>query len=761
MRKTVAALFVTLVAMLGMWVPSVSAAYVSNAKVVIIVGAVHGQTDSYRSRGDAAYLEAKKYTPNVTKVYSPNATWSKVKSATTNANIVIYMGHGNGWPSPYTYDPSYTTKDGFGLNATAGNGDNNVKYYGEPYVDDLALAPNAIVLLHHLCYASGNSEPGLSAPSTSTAKQRVDNYGAGFLRGKARAVIADGHMGAAYYLRALFTTNQSVLQLWRNAPNYNGNEFTFAGTRSSGARAYMDPDDPGKNFYRSLVLKASTLTTTQVTGVIGDTGVDPATFVVPGRASVASAGAELLDSTGAAVGTVDANTRVVLLSRPNWTAPDGAPVFLVAGLDNHTITGYIRGTQLVPRDSAPPVAIGVNAAPGIVSPNDDEVADSTNLSAQFSETVDWTLKVTASDGTEVAEATGTGKEPAVGWDGLVAGDAVPDGTYTYTFRGQDAWQNAPSPVARSGTVKVDTTPPVLSAVPEPGDPLPWFSPNGDGSRDTFALTGTTNEAGRINVRVRDATDSTVRSFSATVGAGAFSIPWDGRGEGGSVLPDGAYAVRLTPIDALENVGSSQSTSVRLATALGFVKSSKALFFPQDGDALASTTGLSFVLAHPGSVTLTIREPSGTVVDTVFADEDLTAGTHTVVYNGRRGDGSMVPAGKYSAYVSVTDGHGTVAQAATFEMNAFSLTSSTATPRRGRSLTVYAQPGEALGSSVMLSVFQPGLSTWSVTMRKLSSGRYRADITLKSGGSSGTLKLRVRGTDSKGGTNTSYLLVPIS
>jgi hypothetical protein len=246
LRKTVAALFVTLVAMLGIWVPSVSAAYVSNAKVVIIVGAVHSQTDSYRDRGDAAYAEAKKYTPNVTKVYSPNATWSKVKSATKGANIVIYMGHGNGWPSPYTYDSKYTTKDGFGLNATAGDGDNNVKYYGEPYVDDLELAPNAIILLHHLCYASGNSEPGKAAPSTSTAKARVDNYGAGFLRGKPRAVIADGHMGAAYYLRALFTTSQSVLSMWRNAPNYNGNEFSFPGTRSTGARAYMDPDDPAR-----------------------------------------------------------------------------------------------------------------------------------------------------------------------------------------------------------------------------------------------------------------------------------------------------------------------------------------------------------------------------------------------------------------------------------------------------------------------------------------------------------------------------------
>ena len=73
---------------------------------------------------------------------------------------------------------------------------------------------------------------------------RGDNYAAGFLRRRARAVIADGHMGAAYYLRALFTTNQSVLSLWRNAPNYNGNEFSFAATRNAGAPCLHGPGLP-------------------------------------------------------------------------------------------------------------------------------------------------------------------------------------------------------------------------------------------------------------------------------------------------------------------------------------------------------------------------------------------------------------------------------------------------------------------------------------------------------------------------------------
>jgi hypothetical protein len=265
LHRSLAALFLVLTAAVGTFaVPATArAAQTSDAKVVIIVGATHGATSDYRSKADQAYAEAKKYTPNVYKVYSPNATWSKVKSATVNASVVIYFGHGNGWPSPYPKDSAYTTKDGFGLNATAGNGDSNTKYYGEPYVSTLDLAPNAVVLLHHLCYASGNSEPGNPAPTRSVAKQRVDNYGAGFLRAGVSAVIADGHRGAVDYLRALFTTDQRLVELWRSQPNYHGNEFSFASTRTSGKTALMDPDTATSGYYRSMVGNPN-VTTTQV-----------------------------------------------------------------------------------------------------------------------------------------------------------------------------------------------------------------------------------------------------------------------------------------------------------------------------------------------------------------------------------------------------------------------------------------------------------------------------------------------------------------
>ena len=275
MRKSAVALVFVLLASLGAIVPSTTSA--AEPKVVIIVGATHGATQRYRENADRAYAEAIKYTSNVVKVYSPNATWARVKAAVAGASVVIYMGHGNGWPSPYTYDPQYTTKNGFGLNKVEGAGDNNNVYYGEPYVSTLDLAPGAVVLLHHLCYAAGNSEPGQAEPSVSVARQRADNYAAGFLKAGAAAVMADGHSGPEGYLQALFTTQQSIEAMWANQWNTNGNIVSFPSVRTPGATVYQDPKTPTSGFYRSVVVRSAGVVVGEPpppgTGVTTDAGV--------------------------------------------------------------------------------------------------------------------------------------------------------------------------------------------------------------------------------------------------------------------------------------------------------------------------------------------------------------------------------------------------------------------------------------------------------------------------------------------------------
>lgn len=427
----------------------------SGPKVVIIVGATHGATDRYRDVGDAAYAEAIKYTPNVVKVYSPNATWSKVKAATVGASIVVYMGHGNGWPSPYPYDPDFSSRDGFGLNATAGAGDGNTKYYGEPSVASLDLAPNAIILLNHLCYASGNSEPGHAAPSLSTAKQRVDNYGAGFLRGKARAVLADGHRGPAETIRRIFTTNQTIEQLWRTASNANGNAFSFASTRTPGMTAFMDPDNPSSGFYRSLVGVPS-LTTKQITGG----------FAVPGRAAPKAAGAPVYatpptgDTTADVVSaTLPADTRLKILETVSGTG-DGA-VFRVEGLDDPSIAGFMVARTLDPRDSWAPSILSSSGAGGLTY--SAAKTGTHKVSGTFNESSQWTATIKRGS-TTVKTATGTGTSFAVTFSPTADGSG--DGSYSYQVDAVDGWKNGPA--TATGTFVIDSTKPTVQVSADGG-----------------------------------------------------------------------------------------------------------------------------------------------------------------------------------------------------------------------------------------------------------------------------------------------------
>jgi hypothetical protein len=256
-------------------------------KVVLVVGPVGSLTASYRSQADKAAAAAAAAGAQVVKVYSPDATWPAVQRAAEGASIVVYLGHGNGWPSRYRDELYPPTQNGFGLNPVAGVDDSAHQYFGEAFVDDLDLAPNAVVVLSHLCYASGNTEPGLSEGALDQAVQRVDNYAAGFLRAGARAVVAEGHMGPAYYVKSLLTTGLTIEQIWNRSPSAKGHTFGVTSVRSAGFTARLDPDKTTGGYFRSLV-SAGVSASAMRAGATGNAG---ATYAgPPAQPSLASLG---------------------------------------------------------------------------------------------------------------------------------------------------------------------------------------------------------------------------------------------------------------------------------------------------------------------------------------------------------------------------------------------------------------------------------------------------------------------------------------
>lgn len=226
-------------------------------KVAIIVGPAGATvTARYRAEAEAAAVIAQTLTPNVVRVYSPDATWPAVRAAVSGASVVIYLGHGNGWPSPYSDALMPRSQDGFGLNPVGGGDEVAHQYYGEAAVGKVHLAPGAVVLLDHLCYASGNSEPQLPPGTFADALARVDNFAAGFLAAGATTVVAEGHANPDALIAAAIGGNAAFVHAWTSAPWGHGNIASYQSARTPGAVISLDPDTATTGYYRSMVQAA-------------------------------------------------------------------------------------------------------------------------------------------------------------------------------------------------------------------------------------------------------------------------------------------------------------------------------------------------------------------------------------------------------------------------------------------------------------------------------------------------------------------------
>jgi flagellar hook assembly protein FlgD len=471
LRRALTAALATLVILVAL--PVVPALGASTAKVVIIVGPVAEHTAHYKADADDIATEARRWTSNVVLIKTPNATWTRVKGALQGASVVVYLGHGNGWPSIYA--PFQTvTKDGLGLDPGTGADSTKVVYYGEDYLrDNIRLAPNAVVLLYHLCYASGNTEPGLAVGTIADSRERVDNYGAGFIGAGARAVFAEGHPEHPVfsYIRQLFTTNRTMDQIFRASPATHGHlQGPFPSQRTPGLRYEQDPDTAAPSgFYRSLIGDLS-LNASKVTGTLpASTGSDPADFVVPGAAEVQDANgtdvfptaAAAADGTGTPVKVLADGTHLRVTAEAD-PAADGTRIFAVSGMGG-AAQGFVRASELTPRDSTNVTLWTLDQSGALLSPNDDGVSDGLVVAARFSEDVASTLTVRNAAGTAVKSASITDDIAIYRWN-LVLGTGAnaPDGAYTWTLKATDPWGNGS--VTKTGSFSIDHTPPVTKAV---------------------------------------------------------------------------------------------------------------------------------------------------------------------------------------------------------------------------------------------------------------------------------------------------------
>ena len=245
----------------------------TGVKVAIIVGPTGALTDSYRSWANRVAEAARNAGATVAKAYSPRATWPNVVEAVHGADVIVYFGHGNGYPNPYSSTEWRDRANGWGLNRTTSNGDKDdwsrtMVYCGEKALlgklgaydgaaqrryctrgGDLQPADGFVMIYAQAHYAPGFGErysrddPG--TPYTK-ARQRVSNYSYPIFR----------MGGSAFYATAYGDANRLVARLLNNP----GRSFGWAFRQGTGydadaIRRSSHPDLSVKVFVQKTVIR--------------------------------------------------------------------------------------------------------------------------------------------------------------------------------------------------------------------------------------------------------------------------------------------------------------------------------------------------------------------------------------------------------------------------------------------------------------------------------------------------------------------------
>jgi flagellar hook assembly protein FlgD len=747
---------ILIVAVLALTAPAAASVHAAKAaaggaKVVIVVGPTGSATADYIEDATAAAAAARKWTTNVVELYTPDATWANVSDALQGASVVVYMGHGNGFPNPRAKTLDGATMNGLGLNPPGGAKLTPTKYYGEDIIaGTVRLAPSAVVILGHLCYAGGSSEPGDPDPSLAVARQRADNFAAGWLRAGAGAVVADAWFGSsAAMIDSLFSTAMPVDDVWRGLPSANGAEDATPSVRTPGAVLHLDP--AGTKYWRSITSMPGLAAADVVGGRAADTGAAPASLQVPGAAEVGAAGAPLYATATAAA---DAPTVVLApgtrlrvvrdAGTPATGALAGRPAVEVRALDG-TARGLVSADALLPRDSRAPVAYLIDGSTTAISPNGDGVADALTLSGRLSEPATWSAAITAPGGETLLAAGGEGDAFVLTWDGTVNGAPVADGAFDVRVTATDAWGNAATAVSLS--LRVDRTAPTLTATfPTTATVV---SPDGDGVADTLRTAYTASERGTLAITVRDAAGVAVDTSEVPASSGASAVVWDGRGPSGGPVPDGAYTYEILPRDAAGNTGAPAIRRIVVSTTIGWVRSTATVIDPSTPTAVVRDVALSATLARPATVTWSMADAKGRSVRFFAKAQPMSPGPLAATWDGRDDAGALVPPGTYTMVLRANDGVTAAVARTTVGVGSFRVVTSPAIPVHGKVATFTVTTALRLTAAPEVMVTLPGAGTLAVPLTSVDGATWRGKLKLSAGTRAGTATVVVTGTDASG------------
>jgi outer membrane protein OmpA-like peptidoglycan-associated protein/flagellar hook assembly protein FlgD len=379
------------------------------------------------------------------------------------------------------------------------------------------------------------------------------------------------------------------------------------------------------------------------------------------------------------------------VSRNGWDRGDASPTVVARPLYGKV---WDAGIGLVMRlgiiDKTPPVISakfpGSQWGPCYISPNNDGIQDTLTMPVTITDErylESYALIVYAGDrpdaspGRDGEVRTINNKEPrpeeagftglwqhlvyvkkglaspgTLTWDGRADdGSVVPDGAYSVVIEAFD--DNGNRGTAGPFKVVVKITPP--SATMVPADESKIFSPDGDSNKDTllFRMSGSVEDLWTL--KFLDAGGAVQRKVEYKNSAPT-DFTWDGKTDGGSVVPDGVYSAVLQSTDRAGNSTTVRVDNIVVNTQQPPINVAIDLpAFSPNGDGVKDT--LTITPSVPVKTGLTSWRLA--VVDKNRTERWSMRGSDPqslpdrYAYNGQGSNGVVLPEGQYQVELSVT------------------------------------------------------------------------------------------------------------
>lgn len=346
-------------------------------------------------------------------------------------------------------------------------------------------------------------------------------------------------------------------------------------------------------------------------------------------------------------GTTNAGTRV----------PDGPYVLRLVARDEagNMVEGEVK--NIIVDTSRPAVAISTDEA--VMSPNGDGVKDALHITTSvesFEGLESWMVFVLDPERKNVWSVSGgAGSKPEQSYlfSGLsTQGAVLADGQYEAGI--ELSYINGYKPQKLSAPFYMDRTPP--SAEIALSDNNRVFSPDGDGSRDSYVFTFASSEEDTWNLIIRDKNknEKVVQKFATNLPG---SYEWNGKDDQGKVVPDGDYEVYVFSVDRAGNSFATSSDQVRVDTRRPAVSLTpdREAFSPNNDGVAESVTIIPKIETKDGLVSwkFSVSRTNGGSAGWSASGDDAAALADRYVFTGKDNEGVDLPEGRYKASLELS------------------------------------------------------------------------------------------------------------